>query len=111
MGDHQRHRSQDPSVGEGSTRRHFLRRAGISGAIAAALVGVTDAAGLSQALASTKRPQNCGGGNQFCAYSPRQCNGGKACPPGYCCYHCTGCGGNYFSCIPTGSCKSFSACC
>lgn len=102
--------SDHASAEEGSTRRHFLRRAGITSAVAAALVGVADVAGVSQALAGTRR-RNCGHGSQTCTYAPRHCNGGNPCPPGNCCYHCVGCGGNHYTCIPTGSCKSFTACC
>ncbi len=44
MGGLRRHGERDDRerAEEGSTRRHFLRRAGITGEVAAALVGVTD---------------------------------------------------------------------
>jgi hypothetical protein len=112
MGGHQRNGRQDDQArtDDGSSRRHFLRRMGVTGAVAAAMVGVSDLAGLGQALASSGR-RNCGNGSQTCTYTPRRCNGGRPCAPGYCCYHCVGCGLNRYTCIPTGSCKSFTACC
>lgn len=114
-GAHMRHGSHEP----GTSRRAFLRRAGLAGAAATALIGVTDVAGLSQAFASsrrpirpTSRPRNCGGGSQTCRYNPGHCNGGRPCSKGWCCYTCTGACGTHTSCIETGSClSSFTACC
>jgi hypothetical protein len=110
MADDQRnHRHEHLREEAGSTRRHFLRRAGITGALAAAFVGAADAAGLGKALASTSR--RCGHGILTCTYTPRQCNGGRPCSPGWCCYHCVGPCENVHTCIATGQCKSFTGCC
>jgi hypothetical protein len=73
----------------GVSRRSFLRRAGVTGAAAAAMIGIADVAGMSSAFAATrKRPASCGC-FETCRYTPRQCNGGKACPSGKCCFTCS----------------------
>jgi hypothetical protein len=96
----------------GSSRRQFLRRAGVAGALGAALVGGAEMTGLSSALASSKKtgkPQACA---RTCVYTytPRQCNGGKSCPGGECCFTASGpcCSGKV--CMAR-SCASFAVCC
>jgi hypothetical protein len=118
-------RQKSPTLPSGTTaqaavsRRGFLRRAGITGAVAAGLVGIADVAGLSPAHASTKapvrykitgqtiramrpdEPANCcsTGGFFHC-----ECNG--CCPAGYCCYHVSGCCGSRHVCLlRPGSCS------
>ena len=74
--------------------------------------------GLSSAGAATtsgKRPGTNRPGACECiityTYSPYQCNGGKACPSGQCCYHATGCGSNTYACFTNpGGCANFTEC-
>lgn len=118
--------SMAPREAEGTSRRQFLRRAGVTGALTAAVIGGAEVTGLTSAFASTKSanrplyrlegvnsPDVCTG---FCnyTYTPRQCNGGRPCPPGYCCftYTCGGtCGsGTHKACIAH-TCSNFSICC
>jgi hypothetical protein len=111
---------------EGTSRRQFLRRTGMAGVVTAAMIGGAEVAGLSSAFASSKvgnrpryrveggkSPDICTG---FCnyTYTPRQCNGGRACPGGQCCFTFT-CGGTCGTssgkrCM-THSCSNFSICC
>jgi hypothetical protein len=99
-----------PSV---TDRRTFLRRAGISAAVTAAVVGGADLAGLSAASAATRSkrssPEEC---CITCIYEPRQCNGGRACPQAGCCFYCyfnSGCGSDGYRCMNR-SCTTFSQC-
>lgn len=102
---------------DGASRRQFLRRAGITGALTAGLLGTAEVTGLSSALASPSQPRghqakrSCG---SFCkyTYSPGHCgpNGAK-CPPGSCCfYQSGGCCTNRYNCI-VHSCTNFEICC
>lgn len=89
------HHRPDGEPVAGVSRRNFLRRAGITGAAAAAFVGLADVAGLSSAFAATR---TCGANQctETCKYTPGECNGGK-CPTGQCCFTCTF-GGTAFGC-------------
>jgi hypothetical protein len=84
-------------------RRAFLRRAGITAAVAAAFAGVADVVGLSAASGAVRessarhidlRGEKTGvpDGTSSCTYvrcgCPQSDHG--CCYPGYCCYHCTG---------------------
>jgi len=97
-----------------TSRRQFLRRTGITAAVAAAFVGAADIAGMSSASAAVKHkngraasPDAC---CVSCTYTPGHCNGGKACPSGECCFRCVNnCGGTSFECL-THSCSNFSTC-
>jgi hypothetical protein len=118
--------SSPPRDAEGTSRRQFLRRAGLAGALSAAVIGGAEVMGLSSASAVTKRanrpryrveggqsPDVCTG---FCnyTYTPRQCNGGKSCPSGQCCFTFT-CGGTCGTSSGKGcrvhSCNNYSICC
>ena len=102
-----------------TSRRNFLRRAGITGAVAAAFIGTAEVTGLSSAMAaanqrSSKRnnsPDSCPDKCIY-TYTPERCGG--QCPSGSCCYHqssTSDCCVNRFNCI-AGHCGSnFSVCC
>ena len=103
---------------EATSRRHFLRRAGITGALTAGFIGTAEVAGLSSAFAARSRPLNskipdpC---QSICkyVYSPGRCgpNGAK-CPSGSCCFYQSGacCAANRYNCI-AGHCSTFTICC
>ena len=103
---------------EATSRRHFLRRAGITGALTAGFIGTAEVAGLSSAVAARSRPLNskipdpC---QSICkyVYSPGRCgpNGAK-CPSGSCCFYQSGacCAANRYNCI-AGHCSTFTICC
>jgi anaerobic selenocysteine-containing dehydrogenase len=100
----------------GSSRRQFLKRAGVTGALSAAVLGGAEVAGLSSAFASTrnpKRPRSCNGHCTY-TYTPYKCNGGKACPSGECCFYqsCEGtCGTSHgYGCRAHG-CSNYETCC
>jgi hypothetical protein len=105
-----------PSVTpEGSSRRQFIKRAGVTGALTAAVIGGAEVAGLGSAFASTKHANHRAGSPKICEcacsykYTPGQC--GK-CGTGQCCftYTCTGtCGGKGKLCI-TRNCANFNVC-
>lgn len=97
-------------------RRNFLRRIGLTGAIAAGLVGVADVAGVSPTMAAQRgtnrtsdAPATC---CWNCVFTHCGCNG--CCPAGYCCYVCTtskGTCSSYNQCCPrTNNCGDFSHC-
>lgn len=100
----------------GHSRRDFLRRAGVTGALAAGLIGGADLLGMSSAMASThhgakrtgRSPGPCTETYQ-CRQTPGQC-GGPCSPSGHCCYTCTGCGVTQKGCHSTCS-PSFGGCC
>ena len=46
---------------EGTSRRQFLRRAGVAGALTAAMIGGAEVTGLSSALCVTARPERHSG--------------------------------------------------
>jgi hypothetical protein len=101
------------------SRRDFLRRAGVTGALAAGLAGGADLLGISSAMASThhgaKRPGRSPNAPctqaYHCQQTPGQCRGGTACTPsGHCCYTCRGCGITTVQCHATCS-PSFGGCC
>jgi anaerobic selenocysteine-containing dehydrogenase len=99
-----------------TSRRQFLRRAGITAAVTAALAGTADVAGMSSAFAAAQRKNHSYGASSrrccvSCTYTPFHCNGGKACPSGECCFHCYHNCGNYYSyaCLAH-SCNNFSNC-
>lgn len=114
---------QGPATSEGSSRRQFIKRAGLTGALTAAVIGGAEVAGLTPALASSRRsdhPGHRGGSPKVCTgnctytYTPRQCNGGKSCPSGQCCftYQCAGsCGSGHGKMCVTHSCSNFNVCC
>jgi hypothetical protein len=98
----------------GVSRRGFLRKAGITGAVASGVLGAAEIAGLSPALAAKARSRghatwtggrllaageatpdcNC---TATCTYQSCNCNG--CCPAGTCCYHCNGSCGSFKSCF------------
>jgi hypothetical protein len=116
--------SNDTTTQAAVSRRGFLRRAGITGAVAAGLIGVADVAGLSSAsaasqsnsgskvtgrtttrgVATNSNCSSCGG------FFSCQCN--VCCPPGYCCYHVSGCCGSHHVCLtrPSGGCAGSFKC-
>lgn len=86
-------------------RRAFLRKAGITGAMTAAVVGVADMAGLTSASAASRKPGAVPAGftvslgspdsaasSSSCTFVHCGCgtNGRTCCSPGLCCYHCSG---------------------
>jgi hypothetical protein len=99
----------DPA-GQGDTsRRSFLRRAGLMSAAAAAFVGGADVLGLTPASAATRSGarNNCVC-PASCTYVACGCRGAfhaasnGCCDSGWCCYHCnqpTRCGGGYHACL------------
>ncbi|HEY7144864.1 MAG TPA: hypothetical protein VH637_11495 [Streptosporangiaceae bacterium] len=111
--------SGDQAGGAGptpSSRRDFLRRAGMTGALAAGLAGGAELLGLSAASASAHQRSRKAGAQascllfMTCRQSPGACPGGPCHPSGHCCYTCTGCGTVRVSCRNTCS-PSFSLCC
>jgi hypothetical protein len=121
-----RRSGRDPAVPDGSSRRQFLRRAGVTGALSAAVIGCAEVVGLSSAFASTKHPARPryrvqgGASPDICTgycnytYTPYKCNGGKACPSGQCCfaYSCAGtCGTSSGHTCYSHACSNFSTCC
>ena len=107
-----------------TSRRGFLRRAGLTGAVAAGFVGIADVTGLSSALAAASpkltgqkhahgevlqglEPGEDASGarrSDYCVYQSCNCHG--CCPSGTCCYYCTGNCGNFHTCFrrPSGGC-------
>jgi anaerobic selenocysteine-containing dehydrogenase len=101
-----------------SSRRDFLRRAGMAGALAAGLAGGAELLGMSSASAATqRRVRKVSQGRSDapctetyrCVQSPGKC-GGPCQPSGHCCYTCTGCGVTLVGCHDTCS-TSFGGCC
>jgi hypothetical protein len=98
-------------------RRAFLRKAGITGAAAAAFIGAADVIGLGPASAATQRsrsrPQSRSSQPEpgaSCTYTPCSCKGdGHAgsngcCDSGYCCYFCRSAEcGDFSTCVFRGS--------
>jgi hypothetical protein len=87
---HGRRNSLAGRTGGGVSRRHFLHRAGLTGAAAAALVGVTEMSGLSSAFAA-RTPRACNGCLESCQPAPGNCGG--RCGPDTCCFNCVPGGG------------------
>lgn len=107
-----------------TSRRSFLRRAGITGAVAAGFVGVADVTGLSSTRAAASpgsrgqkhthgevlhgyEPGEAASGarrSDYCVYQSCNCHG--CCPSGTCCYYCTGNCGTFHTCFrkPSGGC-------
>jgi hypothetical protein len=109
----------------GVDRRQFLRRAGLTTALAAAVAGGADLVGITAASAKVKSsrqrapsdghvsPDTC---CYTCLYEPRQCNGGKSCDFGECCFFCyyytpsgQTCETSKYLCLGH-SCNTFSGC-
>jgi hypothetical protein len=118
LGKHRTGRAHSPSDhGDqpDTSRRQFLRRAGLAGAVAAALAGTADLAGMSSALAAAGQQNHQHGTNRrncclSCVYTPGHCNGGRPCPSGQCCFRCTNnCGGTTTMCRQH-SCNNWSNC-
>ncbi len=124
-------RQQSRALSSGTTthaatsRRGFLRRAGITSAVAAGIIGAADVAGLSPAFADNQgsmrykvtgrttrvlgpgaSPSCCSCGNFF------SCQCGGCCPPGTCCYHVSGCCGTFHVCLtrPRNGCSGSVGC-
>jgi hypothetical protein len=104
-----------PAKLEATSRRGFLRRAGVVAALSAAAAGGAELVGLSAVAAGTPKskstPETC---CRHCVYEPGKCNSGNPCAPGYCCFYCNPTSGNciptsYWECIPN-HCKTFSQC-
>jgi hypothetical protein len=99
------------------TRRNFLRRTGIIGAVTAAVIGGADLAGVSAhaSVKSNKRRTNSAAPDVCCisyTWAPDHCNGGKPCPGGQCCFHAVGCDTppNTYACLDSSSCADFTRC-
>ena len=101
-------------VDDRPTRRAILHRFGSVGVAATAGAGLLGLLGAQGADAATRRAAGakmttvsfvpsvmpecaC---QETCTISEYSCDGGNACPAGQCCYHCTGCGTNYYTCGP-----------
>jgi hypothetical protein len=97
------------------TRRHFLRRTGIMGAVTAAFIGGADLAGISAqaSVKSNKRRMGPAVPEVCCidyTWAPDHCNGGHPCPSGECCFHATGCTTPTYMCLPSSNCKDYTKC-
>lgn len=113
------------------SRRKFLRRVGMGGTAVAAVVGLTDVAGIPSARATTTTPArgtrpssgkavrsvrtrtDKSAADVTCGSMTLKCAGGDcgaACPAGSWCYHFTGCSSGWM-CMP-GSCTTYhKPCC
>jgi|SRR5579875_2224471 len=102
---------------DGTSRRQFLRRAGITAALTAAVAGGADLAGLTAASAKVRpakgrKPSTC---CVTALYEPDQCRpDGHACPSGECCFYliyseCPG-ESDHYACLGGEGCKTFSQC-
>jgi hypothetical protein len=80
-----------------STRRSFLARGGSVGLIATLSAGLADLVTTTSAHAAA---ESCC--TRTCVRDEYTCNGGHACPSGYCCFNCTG------SCYPAHVCLPIS---
>ena len=108
----------DTGSAQAPGRRQFLRRAGITAALTAAVVGGADLAGLTAASAKVRPSSRKRSPDTCCVtavYSPFQCRpDGAACPSGECCFHLlySGCSGetDHFACLGGVGCKTFSEC-
>lgn len=100
------------------TRRSFLRRAGIAGALAAGLAGGAELAGMSPAYARSHKARtrnSKAGGVQTgrcqcsysCSYTPGQCGN---CGTGNCCFSCTSHCGNFKQCNSCSKRPSYAGC-
>lgn len=91
------------------SRRAFLRRAGVAGALTAGLAGGADLLGMSAAGAATRRSAASQRGRQAakpsclgynCTLDYGGC--GQPChPSGHCCYYCVGLGRIFTTCAST----------
>ena len=85
------------------TRRSLLRRMFQIGVVATAAAGLGEIFGVAPAGAEYRAfhtpnqgpPCSC---MVSCTIAEHMCQQ-NPCPPGYCCYHCTGCGDDYYACI------------
>lgn len=119
----------DTDSTDGTSRRQFLRRAGITAALTAAVAGGADLAGMSAASAKVRTPGQKRSPGLFrtgknrgpdtccvvATYSPYKCNPyGHACESGECCFYLaySGCSGetNHYACLGGEGCSSFSEC-
>lgn len=110
------HTQFDGDNGEGHevpTRRHFLRRAGVVGAVAAAFIGGgAELAGMSASAAVRSKAKNVRGGPGVCTYDKGAC--GETCQSGECCYKCVCAGGTtHYGCAPAHrpGCQSYDITC
>lgn len=103
---------------EAASRRQFLRRAGITAALTAAVAGGADLAGLTAASAKVRPSSKRRSPDTCCVtalYEPNQCwPDGRACPSGECCFYlmyseCPG-ESDHYSCLGGVGCKTFSKC-
>jgi hypothetical protein len=97
------------------TRRSFLRRTGIIGAVTAAFIGGADLAGLSAhaSVKSNKRRTDPAVPDVCCisyTWAPGHCNGGHSCPSGQCCFHAVNCAPSMYACLDSSSCADFTRC-
>lgn len=103
---------------DGASRRQFLRRAGITAALTAAVAGGADLAGLTAASAKVRPSSKRNQPDTCCVtalYEPNQCEpDGRACPGGACCYYLiySDCPGesDHYDCLNGVGCKTFSKC-
>ena len=88
-----------------TSRRTFLRRAGLASAMAAALAGGAELVGVTTASAASRQRTDACPCPAGCVMMSCKCAGvshagsNGCCDPGYCCYHCTfpsHCGGGTF---------------
>jgi hypothetical protein len=104
MRDLQDHDAGLEVLNEPVTRRRMLRRLGGFGLAATASAGIAELLGVKRAYALTAATAPTGSGfppqdpapppcscETLCSLNVGHCPGG-ACPSGYWCYHCNGCG-------------------
>jgi hypothetical protein len=111
---HAGHEHAEDGEKHATTRRNFLRRAGITGAAAAALIGGADLAGLTPAYARSQKARAgargktaCAGCSYGCTYTPGKCGG---CGTGGCCFTCTGSCGTLRQCHPCSDRPAYNLC-
>ncbi len=77
------------------TRRGILRHMGGLGFLATLGAGVSALVDTPTAGAEVSPDCGC---LVYCNRDEYHCNNGNSCGRGRCCYHCTGCGQDYYSC-------------
>jgi hypothetical protein len=98
------------SYSEEPTRRHFLRRAGLMGAVTAAFIGGADLAGIPAHASVRSNKQRTSPDTGCCidyTWAPGHCG---TCPSGECCFHAVGCNANDYLCVASSNCADFGRC-